>query len=157
MRFSGFWGLEAKRTCFSFKKMQLSIYRSQSIPTSNEQMMETKLRTFAFKQLLHKETFKNDWNIAFIWLNHYGKPVGLYENTSWFLFHSDLMVHFFNSNQLLLLCRKKVANLFRQLSVLIGTPASLCHFTPFHLVFVAVLRPFCLLDFNPNNMDSMVV
>ena len=58
MRFSGFWGLEAKRTCFSFKKMQLSIYRSQSIPTSNEQMMETKLRSFAFKQLLHKETFK---------------------------------------------------------------------------------------------------
>ena len=58
MRFSGFWGLEAKRTCFSFKKMQLSIYRSQSIPTSNEQMMESKLRTFALKQLLHKETFK---------------------------------------------------------------------------------------------------
>ena len=44
--------------CFSFKKMQFSIYRSQSIPTSNEQMMETKLRTFARKQLLHKETFK---------------------------------------------------------------------------------------------------
>ena len=44
--------------CFSFKKMQFSIYRSQSIPTSNEQMMETKLRTFAFRQLLHKETFK---------------------------------------------------------------------------------------------------
>ena len=104
-----------------------------------------------------KKRLKNDWNIAFIWLNHYGKPVGLYENTSWFLFHSDLMIHFFNSNQLLLLCRKKVANLFRQLSVLIGTPASLCHFTPFHLVFVAVLRPFRLLDFNPNNMDSMVV
>ena len=44
--------------CFSFKKMQFSIYQSQSIPTSNEQMMETKLRTFARKQLLHKETFK---------------------------------------------------------------------------------------------------
>ena len=63
MRFFVFWGLEAKRTCFSFKKMQLSIYRPQSIPTSNEQMMETKLRTFARKQLLHKETFKKTTEI----------------------------------------------------------------------------------------------
>ena len=29
------------------------------IPTINEQMMETKLRTFARKQILHKKTFKN--------------------------------------------------------------------------------------------------
>ena len=27
---------------------------TQSIPTSNEQMMKTKLRTFACKQILHK-------------------------------------------------------------------------------------------------------
>ena len=27
---------------------------TQSIPTSNEQMMKTKLRTFAHKQILHK-------------------------------------------------------------------------------------------------------
>ena len=44
--------------CFSFKKMQLSIDLSQSIPTSNEQMMKTKLHTSVRKQLLHKETFK---------------------------------------------------------------------------------------------------
>ena len=34
--------------------IQLSIYQSQSIPTSNEQMMKTKLATFARKQILRK-------------------------------------------------------------------------------------------------------
>ena len=33
---------------------QLLIYQSPSIPTSNEQMMKTKLRTFARKQILRK-------------------------------------------------------------------------------------------------------
>ena len=31
---------------------------TKSIPTSNEQMMKTKLRTFARKQILHKPTKK---------------------------------------------------------------------------------------------------
>ena len=157
MRFSGFWVLRPKERVFLSRKCSFQfIGRSQFLQAMSRwwklNYVLLHLNNFCIKKRL-----KNDWNIAFIWLNHYGKPVGLYENTSWFLFHSDLMIHFFNSNQLLLLCRKKVANLFRQLSVLIGTPASLCHFTPFHLVFVAVLRPFCLLDFNPNNMDSMAV
>ena len=37
--------------------IQLLIYQSQSIPTSNEQMMRTILRTFAHKQILRKPTY----------------------------------------------------------------------------------------------------
>ena len=36
--------------------IQLLIYQSQSIPTSNEQMMKTKLRMFANYQILRKPT-----------------------------------------------------------------------------------------------------
>ena len=34
--------------------IQLLIYQSQSIPTSNEQMMKTKLHSFAREQILRK-------------------------------------------------------------------------------------------------------
>ena len=48
-------------------------------------MMKTKLRTFARQQILRKpvkKPVKIDWNIAFRWLKHNIKPVGLSENTS---------------------------------------------------------------------------
>ena len=98
MRFSAFWGLETKRTCFSLKKMQLSIYRSQSIPTSNEQMMETKLPTFTRKQLLHKETFKKRLKYSVHMTKAVRKTSGCLWKPIMILFHSDLMIHFFYSN-----------------------------------------------------------
>ena len=54
----------------------------KSIPTNNEQMMKTKLHTFALKDILRK-TVKN-WLkcIAFAWVKLNKKPVGLYESTS---------------------------------------------------------------------------
>ena len=36
--------------------IQLFFYQSQSIPTSNEQMMKAKLRTFVRQQVLRKPT-----------------------------------------------------------------------------------------------------
>ena len=54
----------------------------QSIPTNNEQMMKTKLHTFALKHILCK-TVKN-WLkcIELAWVKLNVKPVGLYESTS---------------------------------------------------------------------------
>ena len=54
----------------------------QSIPTNNEQMLKTKLHTFALKHILCK-TVKN-WLkcIAFARVKLNEKPVGLYESTS---------------------------------------------------------------------------
>ena len=55
---------------FEISKEDVAFHLSvtQTIPTSNEQMMKTKLRTFAHKQILRGK--------------HNVKPVGLYENTS---------------------------------------------------------------------------
>ena len=61
--------IHAHRKFWNFKEdvaFHLSV--TQTIPTSNEQMMKTKLRTFAHKQILHGK--------------HNVQPVGLYENTS---------------------------------------------------------------------------
>ena len=60
MLFSAFWGLNWGQKSLFFIRynvafIQLSIYQSQSIPTSNEQMMKTKLATFARKQILRKQ------------------------------------------------------------------------------------------------------
>ena len=49
--------------------------------------------------LLHVNKFcvklwKIDWNIAFTWLKHNVKPVGLYESTSKLRFHSGFMIYF---------------------------------------------------------------
>ena len=84
MRFSAFWGLNlrTKERVFIQKNVAFNLPVTQSIPTSNEQMMKTKLRTFARKQVLRKPVrkfCKNDWNIAFTWLKHNVKPVGLSE------------------------------------------------------------------------------
>ena len=57
---------------------------TQSIPTSNEQMMKTKLRTFARKQILRKPIKKlvKKWLKYSVHMNkHNVNPVGLYENT----------------------------------------------------------------------------
>ena len=53
------------------------------VPTTNEQMMKTKLCIFARKQVLRKPItnfWKTDWNVVFIWLKHKVRPVGYYEN-----------------------------------------------------------------------------
>ena len=45
-------------------------------------MMKTKLHTFACKQVLRKPVtnfWKIEWNIAFTWLKHNVKPVGISE------------------------------------------------------------------------------
>ena len=56
MRFSAFWGLNlrTKERVFIQKNVAFNLPVTQSIPTSNEQMMKTKLRTFARKQVLRK-------------------------------------------------------------------------------------------------------
>ena len=59
----------AQRKFCNFKEdVAFNLSVTQSIPTSNEQMMKTKLRTFACEQILRGK--------------HKVKPVGLYENTS---------------------------------------------------------------------------
>jgi len=46
---------EDKRTCFFIQEnVAFNLSVTQSIPTSNKQMMKTKLRTFARKQILRK-------------------------------------------------------------------------------------------------------
>ena len=51
-------------------------------------MMKTKLHTFERKQILRKPSYKDNFcekmteTLAFTWLKHNVKPVGLYENTS---------------------------------------------------------------------------
>ena len=56
MRFSAFWGLNlrTKERVFIQGNVGFNLSVTQSIPTSNEKMMKTKLRTFAHKQILHK-------------------------------------------------------------------------------------------------------
>ena len=49
----------------------------------NEQMMKTKLCTFARKQILRqpiRNFWKIDWNVVFTWLKHKVRPVGHYQN-----------------------------------------------------------------------------
>ena len=138
MRFAAFWGLQAKRTCFWFKKMQLSIYQSQSIPTSNEQMMETKLWLLQVNNFCIKKRLKNGWNIAFMWLQHDRKPVGLYENTSWFLCHSDLMIHFFIQTS----CFFFVEKSSRRISSAVGAHWNPCIFMSFHSISSYLCRCF---------------
>ena len=87
MRFSAFWDYSwgQKSVVFIQENVAFNLSVPQSIPTSNEQLMKTRLCTFARKQILRKPikklVKKNDWNIAFTWLKHDVKPVGLYENT----------------------------------------------------------------------------
>ena len=54
MRFSAYCGLiwGQKGVFFIQEKVTFSLSVTQSIPTSNEQMMKTNLRTFAGKQIL---------------------------------------------------------------------------------------------------------
>ena len=62
MRFSAFWGVPILRF-FLQENVAFSLSVTQSIPTSNEQMMKTKLRTFACKQIMRKpikKLVKND-------------------------------------------------------------------------------------------------
>ena len=71
---------------FTQENVAFNLSVTQSIPMSNEQMMKTKLRTFAGKQILCKPIrnfWKNDWDIAFTWLKYNVKTiVGLSENKS---------------------------------------------------------------------------
>ena len=76
---------EQKSVFFIQENVAIDLPVTQSIAMGNEQMMKTKLRTFACKQILHKPVrnfWKIDWNIAFTWLIHRVKPVGLLENKS---------------------------------------------------------------------------
>ena len=76
---------EQKSVFFIQENVAIDLPVTQSIAMGNEQMMKTKLRTFARKQILRKPVrnfWKNDWNIAFTWLKHRVKPVGLLENKS---------------------------------------------------------------------------
>ena len=85
MRFSAFWGLNSrtKERVFHSRKCRFP-FISHTI-NSYEQwttIMKTKLRTFARQQIRRKPIrnfWKNDWNIAFTWLKHNVKPVGLSE------------------------------------------------------------------------------
>ena len=55
MRFSAFWGLNLTTkdsVFFTQENVAFNLSVTQSIPTSNEQMMKTKLHTFALKQIL---------------------------------------------------------------------------------------------------------
>ena len=87
MRFSAFWDYSwgQKSVVFIQENVAFNLSVPQSIPTSNEQLMKTRLCTFGRKQILRKPikklVKKNDWNIAFTWLKHDIKPVGLYKNT----------------------------------------------------------------------------
>ena len=62
---------EQKSVFFIQENVAIDLPVTQSIAMGNEQMMKTKLRTFACKQILRKPVrnfWKNDWNIAFTWL-----------------------------------------------------------------------------------------
>ena len=113
LRFSAFWGLQQdRRVCFFFQENEaFNLSVTQSIPTSNEQMMKTKLSTSARKQILRKtirNVWKNDWNIALTRLKHNVKPEGLSENKSSLQFVADLS--------------EQSSRVLRRPSVLIETP-----------------------------------
>ena len=101
MRFSAFWGLNlrTKERVFHSRKCRFP-FISHTI-NSYEQwttIMKTKLHTFARKQIRRKPIrnfWKNDWNIAFTWLKHNVKPVGLSEIIITFSFrlHDILFVY----------------------------------------------------------------
>ena len=75
------------RACFSFEKMQLSIYQShnQFLQTMNKwwKLNYILLHVNKFCVNIYRNLWKNDRNIAFTWLKHKVKLVGLYENTSY--------------------------------------------------------------------------
>ena len=56
MRFSAFWGLNlrTKERVLIQENVAFKLTVTQSIPTSIEQMMKTKLRTFSRKQIKRK-------------------------------------------------------------------------------------------------------
>ena len=62
MRFSAIWGmnLRTKELVFHSRNVVFNLSVTQSIPTSNEQLMKTKLRTFAHKQILREPKEKRD-------------------------------------------------------------------------------------------------
>ena len=77
-----------------------------------------------------KKRLKNDWNIAFIWLKHYGKPGNLYENTSWFLFIQILWYIFFIQTSCFFFVEKSS---WRILSA-VGAHWNPCIFMSFHSI-----------------------
>ena len=85
MRFSAFWGLNLRTKESVFHSRKCSFQFISHTINSYEQwrtITKTKLGTFVRKQILRKPIrnfWKNDWNIAFTWLKHNIKPVGLTE------------------------------------------------------------------------------
>ena len=88
--------------------------------------------------LLHVNKFcvklwKIDWNIAFTWLKHNVKPVGLYESTSKLRFHSGFMIYFLFTTLF-----KLVASMSKVASA-VGAYLNPC--LPFHLSSSVSLSP----------------
>ena len=120
MRFSAFWGLNwRQKSVFYIQEnvafIQLSIYRLHN--TLLQAMSKWWKLNYV---LLHVNKFyvklwKIDWNIAFTWLKHNVKPVGLYESTSKLRFHSGFMIYFlFTALFKLVTSMSKVADAFRR-------------------------------------------
>ena len=88
--------------------------------------------------LLHVNKFcvklwKIYWNIAFTWLKHNVKPVGLYESTSKLRFHSGFMIYFLFTTLF-----KLVASMSKVASA-VGAYLNPC--LPFHLSSSVSLSP----------------